>query len=317
MSETMQRVILRLASTRAGAWFSSHTAHHLDLPIIHLSKGRYSLTSILAGLPVVTLTTVGAKSGKPRATPLVAIQDGEQVVLIASNFGRAHHPAWYHNLRANPEATLSVHDRSGNYIAHEATGAEREKYWRQAVDLYAGYAAYERRTGGREIPVMVLTPVTPTVQDKPFVHYRATESARAGDEAGIKATLAACGLPDEDITAAHLEHFWVLRDGPRMAGAVGLELFEDVGLLRSLAVLEEYRGQGIGAQLAETAETYARARGVQALYLLTTTAPDFFARRGYERTDRAAAPTALQETAEFQSLCPDSAVCMMKKFKDS
>jgi amino-acid N-acetyltransferase len=102
-----------------------------------------------------------------------------------------------------------------------------------------------------------------------------------------------------------------------MAGAVGLELFEDVGLLRSLAVLEEYRGQGIGAQLAETAENYARARRVQALYLLTTTAPDFFARRGYEQTDRAAAPTALQKTAEFQSLCPDSAMCMVKKLEDS
>ncbi len=312
----MQHIIQRLASTRAGAWFCSHIVHRLDIPIIRLSKGRYSLTSILAGLPVVTLTTIGARSGKPRATPLVAIRDGEQVVLIASNFGRAYHPAWYHNLRANPEARLTIHDCTGTYVAHEASGAERERYWRQAVELYAGYAAYERRTGGREIPVMVLTPVTPTAQDKQFAHYRATESVRAGDEAGIKALLAVCDLPYEDITPAHLEHFWVLRDGPRLAGTVGLELFEDVGLLRSLAVLEEYRGQGIGAQLAETAETYARARGVQALYLLTTTVPDFFARRGYQRTDRDAAPAPLQDTAEFQSLCPDSAVCMVKKLED-
>jgi deazaflavin-dependent oxidoreductase (nitroreductase family) len=113
---------------------------------------------MLAGLPVVTLTAVGARSGRLRTLPLVGIPDGEKVVLIASNFGRPHHPAWYHNLRANPEARLTGHGRAGTYIASEVTGPDRERYWNQAVDLYVGYAVYERRTGGREIPVMVLTP---------------------------------------------------------------------------------------------------------------------------------------------------------------
>jgi deazaflavin-dependent oxidoreductase (nitroreductase family) len=154
----LQRIIKRAASTRAGSWFFCHAAHRLDLSVIRLSKGRNSLTSIFAGLPVVTLTTIGAKSGQPRTIPLVGIPEDEMVVLIASNFGRAHHPAWYHNLRANPEATLSFHGRTGTYIAREATGPEREAYWQKAVELYAGYATYKERTKGREIPVMMLTP---------------------------------------------------------------------------------------------------------------------------------------------------------------
>jgi deazaflavin-dependent oxidoreductase (nitroreductase family) len=109
---------------------------------------------------VVTLSTIGAKSGQLRTVPLIGISDGDKVVLIASNWGRKRHPAWYHNLRANPEATLSIQGRTGTYIAHETTGGEREEYWRRAVDLYAGYAAYQRRAGGRRIPVMVLTPKT-------------------------------------------------------------------------------------------------------------------------------------------------------------
>jgi amino-acid N-acetyltransferase len=93
---------------------------------------------------------------------------------------------------------------------------------------------------------------------------------------------------------------------------VGLEVLGEVGLLRSLAVPQEDRGRGVGTQLTHKAEDYARTLGVQALYLLTTTAPDFFARRGYQRIDRAAAPAPLQATTEFQSLCPSTAVCMVK-----
>jgi deazaflavin-dependent oxidoreductase (nitroreductase family) len=158
MSGALQRFVQQVASTRAGAWLFARTAHRLDLPLIRLSKGRYSLTSILSGLPVVTLTAVGARSGRPHTLPLVGIPDGEKAVLIASNFGRPHHPAWYHNLRANPEAGLTSHGRAGTYIAREAAGAERGRYWDQAVDLLPAYATYQERTGGREIPVMVLTP---------------------------------------------------------------------------------------------------------------------------------------------------------------
>jgi amino-acid N-acetyltransferase len=138
------------------------------------------------------------------------------------------------------------------------------------------------------------------------------ELARPDDEAQVKKLLAECELPSQDITSAHLKHFWVLRDGPRLAGVIGLELLDNVALLRSLAVPVSYRGRGFGSQLTQAAEAYARSCHVEALYLLTTTAWAFFAKHGYARIERDAAPSALHETAEFRSLCPSSAVCMSK-----
>jgi amino-acid N-acetyltransferase len=95
-----------------------------------------------------------------------------------------------------------------------------------------------------------------------------------------------------------------------------LEILGEVGLLRSLAVSDAYRGRGIGTRLTEKAEDYARSQGIAALYLLTTTVPDYFTRLGYVRTDRDAAPGVLQDTDEFKSLCPDSAVCLVKELGD-
>jgi amino-acid N-acetyltransferase len=139
------------------------------------------------------------------------------------------------------------------------------------------------------------------------------EFARPSDESQIKHLLAECELPDEDLTAAHLRHFWVLRDGPQLVGVVGLEVLGRHSLLRSLAVPAWFRGRGVGSQLTSQAEKYAHSCGIEALYLLTTTAEDFFARRGYHQIDRNTVPPALQETAEFRSLCPSTAVCMAKR----
>jgi deazaflavin-dependent oxidoreductase (nitroreductase family) len=152
------RLSQRLGTSRVGARAFARTLHLIDRPILRFSRDRFSLTSLLAGLPVVLLTTTGAKSGKPRTLPVLALTDGPNIVLIASNYGQTRHPAWYHNLRAHPEATLSLRGRSGQYIAREVTGAERDQYWRRAVAYYRGYAIYEDRTGGRRIPVLVLTP---------------------------------------------------------------------------------------------------------------------------------------------------------------
>ena len=126
--------------------------------MLRLSRGRHSLTSLLAGLPVVTVTTIGAKSGRPRSLPLVAIPDGENVILIASNFGQKHHPAWYYNLRAHPEVQLTYEGRTVAYTAHETSGEGRERCWQRAVDLYSGYARYKERAGQRQIGVFLLTP---------------------------------------------------------------------------------------------------------------------------------------------------------------
>ncbi len=158
-SRWQHRLVKKVGATDGGAWLFSHTIHRIDTPLLRLTQGRYSLTELLSGLPVAALTTLGAKSGRPRVTPLAALPNGNEMVLIASSFGRARHPAWYYNLRANPRVTLTFKGQTRPYIAREAEGAEREKYWRLAVEAYSGFAGYQKRAKNRRIPVMILTPV--------------------------------------------------------------------------------------------------------------------------------------------------------------
>ncbi|NNJ10337.1 nitroreductase family deazaflavin-dependent oxidoreductase [Chloroflexales bacterium ZM16-3] len=140
-----------------GAWIILYLFTPIDRVLLRLSRGRLSTVAVV--VPSLVLISTGAKSGLPRETPLVYLPDGVRIVLIASNGGQPHHPAWYHNLRANPEARVVVGGRTGSYRAHEAAGVEREELWRRAVALYHGYHTYQGRTGGRTIPVMVLEPV--------------------------------------------------------------------------------------------------------------------------------------------------------------
>ena len=153
-----QRIIQRIAATRLAGWFLSRWMPSLDRFILRQSQGKYTAASFLTGLPVITLTTFGAKTGQPRPCPLVPIPDGERVILIASNFGSTRHPAWYLNLRVHPEAILTLNGVESAYSAREVTDAERQTYWNQAVKLYPGYQAYEHRAGNRKIPVLILTP---------------------------------------------------------------------------------------------------------------------------------------------------------------
>ena len=89
--------------------------------------------------------------------PLVYLADGDNMVVIASNGGAEQHPAWWLNLRANPQAEVQVGSNSKSVTAEIATGEERERLWRQVVEMYHGYDEYRRMTE-REIPVVVLRP---------------------------------------------------------------------------------------------------------------------------------------------------------------
>ncbi|NTV99725.1 MAG: nitroreductase family deazaflavin-dependent oxidoreductase [Oscillochloris sp.] len=153
----IRQMLLWLASTRLGAWVVLHVFTPLDQVLLRVSRGRFSTTAVF--LPSLMLISMGAKSGQPRATPLVYISDGEHIVLIASNGGMPRHPAWYHNLRANPLVRVIANRQSGNYRAYEAQGVEREDLWRHALEAYPGFAVYQSRTQGRIIPVMVLEPI--------------------------------------------------------------------------------------------------------------------------------------------------------------
>ena len=150
------RAVKRIASLAPVAWLLARTLRHLDRAAISLSGGRTTATSLLTGLPVIYLTTTGAKSGQPRTTPLICGVDGDRLILFATNFGGQKNPAWSYNLRANPAATVAYRGRVAVYCSREATQAERERYWPLADQLYAGYAAYRERAAHRTIPVFVL-----------------------------------------------------------------------------------------------------------------------------------------------------------------
>lgn len=151
----LQRSVQRVAMLRSSAWLLSHTLHHLDRPVYRLNNGRSTATSLLTALPMIILATTGAKSGQPRAVPLIAIPHANDLFVIASNWGGQSHPAWYYNLRANPECTVEMNGRSLPHTAHELTGETKTTVWQTAVRLYPGYAAYKQRTP-RDIPVFKL-----------------------------------------------------------------------------------------------------------------------------------------------------------------
>jgi deazaflavin-dependent oxidoreductase (nitroreductase family) len=112
------------------------------------------------GAPMVLVHSTGAKSGEERVTPLVYQDLGDGAVAVfGSAAGREHHPAWIHNLRANPETTIELGTETIPVRAREAEGDERERIWSKQKELMPGFADYEAKTTGiREIPVVVLEP---------------------------------------------------------------------------------------------------------------------------------------------------------------
>jgi deazaflavin-dependent oxidoreductase (nitroreductase family) len=111
----------------------------------------------LQGMTVVILTTVGARSGKLRKTPLMRVADGDQYAVVASLGGAPKHPVWYHNLKANPDVELQDGPVKQDMTAREVTGEEKARWWTIAVEAFPPYAGYQKKTD-REIPVFVLSP---------------------------------------------------------------------------------------------------------------------------------------------------------------
>jgi deazaflavin-dependent oxidoreductase (nitroreductase family) len=108
--------------------------------------------------PILLLNTVGRKTGRKRTTPLLYVMDGEDFVIIASKGGAATHPAWYLNLRANPDATVEIGDREVQVEAGVADPEEKARLWEKMVEMYPTYDDYQSKTE-REIPLLVLRPV--------------------------------------------------------------------------------------------------------------------------------------------------------------
>jgi deazaflavin-dependent oxidoreductase (nitroreductase family) len=149
-------LLTRLALTKPGTWLSSEVIARIDPWLMRRSGGRINLAAGL--LPVVLLTVRGARTGVERTVPLVYFTDGGEVILIASSFGRPRYPAWFHNIKANPEVTLEAKGRSGRFRAREVEGEDRARLYELAKQVYTGYGNYEQRTAGiRHVPVLRLT----------------------------------------------------------------------------------------------------------------------------------------------------------------
>ena len=104
------------------------------------------------------LTTIGRKSGLRRTTPLLYLQDGDNIVLVASKGGMPHHPLWYLNLQANPGVEVEIGTKKISMAARQANAEEKTRLWPQLVEIYPSYAAYQTLTD-RDIPVLILTPL--------------------------------------------------------------------------------------------------------------------------------------------------------------
>jgi deazaflavin-dependent oxidoreductase (nitroreductase family) len=112
----------------------------------------------LQGKPVILLTTIGAKTGKIRKTPLMRVEHDGEYAVVASLGGAPKNPVWYHNIRAHPQVELQDGPVTKDYEAREVVGDEKAAWWERAVAAWPDYANYQKKTD-RQIPVFVLTPI--------------------------------------------------------------------------------------------------------------------------------------------------------------
>jgi deazaflavin-dependent oxidoreductase (nitroreductase family) len=151
-----QVAMQHIAATRAGAWFFARTLDHIDRALLRFSQGKVTVPSLVAGLPVLTVTTIGARTGRRRSAPLVGVPAGDDIAVIGTSFGQARTPGWYYNMRADPTVEVTYRDKTVKAIAREAGAEEKQAIWDRAKTMYVGYDAYASRIKNRQIHIMIL-----------------------------------------------------------------------------------------------------------------------------------------------------------------
>jgi deazaflavin-dependent oxidoreductase (nitroreductase family) len=157
-ANAIQRAMQRVASTRAAAWVFQRTLYPIDRLLFRWTNGRLTVPGLVAGLPIIMLTTTGRKSGEPRTMPLVGVPVGDDVAVIGTNYGQQHTPGWVYNLEADPAATVAYRDRTVPVVARPSDDAESDRAFEQAGAVYPGYLEYRDRVTHRDIRVFVLEP---------------------------------------------------------------------------------------------------------------------------------------------------------------
>jgi deazaflavin-dependent oxidoreductase (nitroreductase family) len=138
-------------------WPLTRRVMGLHTAVYRASGGRIGHKLPGMPAPMLLLEHVGAKSGTKRTSPLVYGEDGDNLILVASKGGFPKNPAWFHNLKANPDTTVQVGTEKRPVRARVATAAERDRLWKLMVGVYSGYDQYQQRTD-RQIPLVVLEP---------------------------------------------------------------------------------------------------------------------------------------------------------------
>lgn len=156
-ANTAQVAMQHIAGTRAGAWVFARTLHHIDRVLLRLSRGQVTLPAVVAALPVLTVTTTGARTGQRRTTPLLGVPAGDDIAVIGTNFGQSRTPGWYHNMRADAKVEVTYRNKTVRAVGREADDAERRAIWDRARPVYVGYDAYASRIKNRAIHVMILS----------------------------------------------------------------------------------------------------------------------------------------------------------------
>ena len=128
----------------------------LNTWVYRISGGRIG-GKFLRGAPVLLLTTIGRKSGKPRTAPLLYLRDGEKIVIVGSKGGMSQHPLWYRNVEANPDVDVEIGSERRRMLARRATDEEKAAVWPKLVAMYRDFDDYQARTE-RNIPVIILSP---------------------------------------------------------------------------------------------------------------------------------------------------------------
>jgi deazaflavin-dependent oxidoreductase (nitroreductase family) len=160
----VQRGLQELACTRPGAWVFSRSLRHLDDLVSRMTHGRTSAPEVLAGLPVIDVTTTGRRSGRPRTTHLIAVPFQDTLALLGTNFGQPTTPAWVLNLEADPHVSVRHHGSSVEVVARRATDVERVAVLEASARVYGGYLKYQQRITGRRLRIFVLEPASAIAQ---------------------------------------------------------------------------------------------------------------------------------------------------------
>jgi F420H(2)-dependent quinone reductase len=155
IKKSLRRMIFALAATRRGVQMFYLYVKLIDMPISRLSNGKFIPSAKGDIMPIHFLTTTGAKSKTLRSVPVLCIPDGDDLILVASNWGKNQNPSWVYNLRAHPNVRVQKGKTEKDFVAHELYDNDRGSYWQKAIAFYPPYIKYALRSG-RLFPIFLL-----------------------------------------------------------------------------------------------------------------------------------------------------------------